>query len=230
MQTSFSIAQLADPDVAALQATVDKLKHRITLLEDTDAVENLVSMYGYYLDKQQWDLLTELFSTDSTMEISERGVYKGKQSIRKALELFGPQGIETEHVHNHMQLQPVIHVAPDGKTAHVRNRALSQLGTFNKLGLWMGGVYDNVYVKENGVWKIQKDHVYTTYFANYDGGWTHSPRPTAKPSDKIPPDAPATVHYDAFPGVNIPPFGYKHPVTGAPIKVPAPVVAAGEAK
>lgn len=219
----------ADPDVAALQATVAKLKTRITQLEDTDAIENLVSMYGYYLDKQQWDLFTDLFTADAQMEISERGVYNGKPSIRKALELFGPQGIEPNHLHNHMQFQPVIHIAADGKTAHVRNRAFSQLGTFEGPGLWMGGVYDNFYAKENGVWKIKRDHVYTTYFADYDKGWTNGPRGTAKPSDKIPPDGPATVHYDAFPGVYIPPFNYKHPVTGEDIKVPAPV-AAGAAK
>ena len=38
-------------------------------------------MYGYYLDKQQWDLLTDLFVEDSTMEISQRGIYIGKKSV-----------------------------------------------------------------------------------------------------------------------------------------------------
>ena len=37
-------------------------------------------MYGYYLDKQQWDLLTDLFVEDSTMEISQRGIYVGRKS------------------------------------------------------------------------------------------------------------------------------------------------------
>jgi hypothetical protein len=214
-----------DQAIAALESTVGTLQNRIQLLQDTDAIENLVSIYGYYLDKQQWDLLTDIFADDATMEISERGVYAGKPSIRKALELFGPQGIQPEHVHNHMQLQPVIHVAPDGKTARVRSRAFSQLGTFNGKGIWMGGVYENEYVKQDGVWKIKKDHVYTTYFADYDQGWSTGARGTAKPSDKIPPDRPATEHYDAFPGVYIPAFDYKHPVTGKNIQVPSPTAA-----
>jgi hypothetical protein len=212
--------QNVDQAIASLQSTVGDLQRRIVLLQDTDAIENLVSVYGYYLDKQQWDHFTDLFSDDATMEISERGVYVGKASIRKALELFGPQNIQPDHVHNHMQFQPVIHIDADGKTARVRNRAFSQLGTFGRAGVWMGGVYENVYVKQDGVWKIQKDHVYTTYFADYDKGWANGPRGTAQPSPKIPPDRPATEDYDAFPGVYIPAFSYKHPVTGQDIQVP----------
>lgn len=209
-----------DQAIASLQSTVGDLQRRVVLLQDTDAIENLVSIYGYYLDKQQWDQFTDLFTDDATMEISERGVYVGKPSIRKALELFGPQNILTGHVHNHMQFQPVIHIDADGKTAHIRNRAFSQLGTFGRNGVWMGGIYENVYVKQDGVWKIQKDHVYTTYFADYDQGWMKGPRGTAQPSPDIPPDRPATEDYDAYPGVYIPPFSYKHPVTGQDIQAP----------
>jgi hypothetical protein len=79
-------------------------------------------MYGYYLDKQQWDLLTDLFVEDSTMEISQRGIYIGRKSIRRAWELFGPQNIERNHLHNHIQMQPVIHVAWTD-SAWVRSRA-----------------------------------------------------------------------------------------------------------
>jgi len=125
----------SDAAVAALQKAVARLQRRVGLLRDADEIENLVSMYGYYLDKQQWDLFTDLFAEDSSMEISQRGVYFGKKGVRRALELFGPQNIETEHLHNHIQMQHVITVAPDGQRAWVRSRALSQLGTFNRIGI-----------------------------------------------------------------------------------------------
>ena len=212
--------QSVDQSIAELESSVAALSTRVERLKDVDAIENLVSAYGYYLDKQQWDDFVELFSEDSTMEISQRGVYVGKASIRKAMLLFGPQNIEPDHVHNHMQFQPVITVAADGKTAKVRSRAFSQLGTFNRSGLWMGGIYENQLVKENGVWRFHLDHVYTTYFADYEKGWTHGARGTAKPSPKIPPDRPSTEAYEAFPEVHIPAFHYPHPVTGQPITVP----------
>jgi hypothetical protein len=211
--------QDVDQAIAELESTVAALDSRVQRAKDQDAIENLVSAYGYYLDKQQWDDFVELFAEGATMEISQRGIYVGKASIRKAMELFGPQNILPNHVHNHMQLQPVIHVAPDGMTAKVRNRAFSQLGTFGRMGTWMGGTYENEFVKENGVWKFKLDHVYTTYFADYEKGWTHGARPTAKPSDKILPDQPSSEDYEAFPDVYAPAFHYPHPVTGQPINV-----------
>ncbi|HEV7716120.1 MAG TPA: nuclear transport factor 2 family protein [Steroidobacteraceae bacterium] len=209
-----STANADDPAAAALRLAITQLRHRIDIARDTDQVENMVSMYGYYLDKQQWDLLTDLFAEDSTMEISQRGVYLGKKGVRRALELFGPQNIEPNHLHNHIQLQPVIHVAPDGQRAWVRSRALSELGTFGQIGVWGDGVYENELVKENGVWKFRHDHVYTTFFTPYDPGWSMGARPTPKASPKIPPDRPPTVVYESFPEVNIPAFHYKNVVTG----------------
>jgi SnoaL-like protein len=204
----------SDPALAALQSAISQLHRRIQALHDRDEVENLVSMYGYYLDKQQWDLLTDLFTEDGTMEIAQRGVYVGHKSIRGALELFGPQNIEPEHVHNHIQLQPLITLSSDGRRAWVRSRALSQLGTFNRIAAWGDGVYENEMIKVNGVWKIHKDHVYTTFFTAYDKGWAVATNPAPKVSPKIPPDRPPTEVYEAFPGVYVPPFHYKNPVTG----------------
>ncbi|MGH8260754.1 MAG: nuclear transport factor 2 family protein, partial [Steroidobacteraceae bacterium] len=198
------------------------LEQRVLLLHDVAQIENLVSAYGYFLDKQQWDALAALFTQDATMEISQRGVYVGRPSIRRALELFGPQGIERNHLHNHMQLQPVIHVAADRRRAWVRSRAFSQLAVYETVGIWHGGLYENELVNQDGLWHLATDHVYTTYFAHYEQGWMSGPRPTPKPSEKIPPDRPATEVYESFPEVYIPPFHYRHPVTGRAVDVAQP--------
>jgi hypothetical protein len=187
------------------------LARRIRLLQDIEEIENLISMYGYYLDKQQWNLLTDLFVEDSAMEISQRGIYVGRKSVMRAWELFGPQNIERNHLHNHIQMQPVIHVAPDEQHARVRSRALSQLGTFGSIGVWGDSVYENELVKEKGIWKIKKDHLYTTFFAPYDTGWAMDPRPAPKVNDKTPPDKPPSEIYESFPGIYIPPFHYENP-------------------
>ncbi|HUN27368.1 MAG TPA: nuclear transport factor 2 family protein [Steroidobacteraceae bacterium] len=210
------------PDEASAARALQSLTRRVLRLDDAAQIENLISAYGYYLDKQVWDALAQLFAADATMEISQRGVYLGRASIRRALELFGPPGVERNHLHNHQQLQPVIHVAPDGRRAWARSRAFGQLGAFEGAGIWHGGVYENEFVKEDGIWKFARDHVYTTYFAHYDSGWMSGPRPTAKASEKIPPDRPPSVRYESFPEVYIPPFHYPHPVTGAAPGEPHP--------
>ncbi len=211
----------ADPAVVQLEATAAALQRRITLLNDQEQIENLISIYGYYLDKREWDELADLWADDGTMEISQRGIYIGKKSIRRALELFGPLHISTGYLHNHIQLQPVIHVSADGTRAWSRTRALSELGTYPTVGIWGDGVYENEYVKQDGIWKIAKDHIYTGFFATYDKGWQSGARPAPGPSAKIPPDRPPSELYDTYPGEYVPPFDYAHPVTGAPIEIPA---------
>lgn len=201
-------------DPAADEPALAALERRTLRLEDAAAIENLIGAYGYFLDKQQWDRLVELFAADGSMEVSLRGVYVGRRSIRRALELFGPQGIQPGYLHNHLQLQPVIHIAADGRRAWARSRALSQLGTYQGTALWHGGIYECEFVKVAGVWKYKHDHIYTTYFADYERGWAHGARAAPKPSDAIPPDLPPTEQYDVFPGRYVPPFHYPHPVTG----------------
>ena len=101
------------------------------------------------------------------------------------------------------------------------SRAFSQLGVHGRAGLWHGGVYENEFVKEDGVWRFKHDHVYTTFFATYDQGWQSGAGGAPKASAKIPPDRAPSELYEAFPGEYIPPFSFKHPVTGAPIAIPA---------
>ncbi|HTX24888.1 MAG TPA: nuclear transport factor 2 family protein [Steroidobacteraceae bacterium] len=210
----------ANQTLSDLRAQVARLQRRIVRIQDADQIENLISAYGYYLDKREWDELADLFADDATMEISLRGIYVGKQSIRRALELFGPLHIATGFLHNHIQLQPVIHVSEDGTRAWSRSRALSEIGTYQRTGIWGDGVYVNEYVKQNGIWKIAKDHIYTGFFATYDKGWESGAGPAPKASEKIPPDRPPSVLYDTYPGEYVPPFDYKNPVTGADIEIP----------
>jgi hypothetical protein len=37
------------------------MARRIRILQDIEEIENLISTYGYHLDKQRWNLLTDLF-------------------------------------------------------------------------------------------------------------------------------------------------------------------------
>jgi hypothetical protein len=114
-----------------------------------------------------------------------------------------------------MQFQPVIHVSPDGKTAQLRSRALSMMGNYGRGGQWMGGVYENVFEKVDGVWKFKHDRVMNTYFAPYEAGWKDLAQrapPGVTPSN--PPDLPPSGSFDMYPKNFLPPFHYANPVTG----------------
>jgi triacylglycerol lipase len=76
-------------------------------------------------------------------------------------------------------------------------------------------LYENEFVKEDGVWKFGIDHTFNTWTAGYDGGWVRSPgRTVPGPSKAFPPDTPTTFVFQMFPTVYEIPFHYPHPVTG----------------
>ncbi len=197
---------------SALNAELDARK-RLGLLEDVTQLERMNSIYGYYLAHLQWDDLTGIFSPTGSIEIAMRGVYVGSASVRRNLDLYGKAtdsqfGLQ----HNHMQFQPVIDVAPDGQSAKMRSRALSIMGQYERYSQWMGGVYENDYVKENGVWKIKRDQVFNTYFVPYTVGWkTVQPRPPPGITEVNPPDLPPSHPFEMYPRPFLPPFHYANP-------------------
>jgi hypothetical protein len=183
----------------------------IARLEAHEAIENLQAMYGYYLDKNQWDSVADLFTENATYEIGQRGVYRGKKRVREALNLIGPAGVQPGLLNNELQLQPVIHVSSDGRSAKARWRTLEMKGEHGKRGAWGSGIYENEYALEQGRWKISKLHYYVTFRADYDEGWLKRPLPIERVSEVLPPDAPPTEVYGSLPDVYLPPYHYSNP-------------------
>ncbi|WP_054529254.1 nuclear transport factor 2 family protein [Erythrobacter sp. SG61-1L] len=211
--TTPALAQNQSPE-----ARLAAYRERVERLEDQDAVENLQADYGYYFDKGLWDDVADLFSKDGSFEYGQRGVYIGRERIRRALLLFGPNGLAPAHLNNHMQLQSVIVVAKDGKSATGRWQGMVMLGEPGRNGVWGVGIYENRYVKEAGVWKISSLHFYPTALTDYDLGFMKSALPMEGMSALFPPDRPPTEIYRTLPGNYIPPFSFAHPVTGKSLK------------
>jgi hypothetical protein len=215
-----SAAEFAEaPDLADAAATSSwfaALADRVERLEDVEQIERLESIYGYYLASYRMDDLAGIFSDDGTIEIALRGVYAGKASVRRNLDLYPPVDL-----HNHMQYQPVIHLSADGTSALMRSRAMSIMGTYGQYSMWMGGIYENEYIEQDGIWKLRKDQVFNTYFINYAEGWKNNqPRRPPGISADNPPDAPPTIEFEMYPSAFLPPYHYPNPVTGAVVVAP----------
>jgi hypothetical protein len=205
------VTHASPPPLATTDPSLQAWDREVARLEAHDAIENLQGIYGYYFDKNQWDQIAALFTDDATYEVGQRGVYKGKQHIRAALDLTGPQGVHPGVLNNELQLQPLIHVSADGKSAKARWRTLEMKGVHGKAGQWGEGVYENEYALDDGVWKISKLHYYVTFRADYERGWSRNPLPIDKVSTRVPPDAPPTEVYGSLPEVYLPPYHYENP-------------------
>lgn len=209
------VTEISSGSLEDVVATLHSLDRRVGLLQDADDVEYLHTVYGYYLARNQWDELAGIFAEDGTIEIAMRGVYVGRASVRRNLDLYGVQSELPGILHNHMQYQPVIHVAEDGQSALMRSRAFSMMGGYEGVGRWMGGVYENLFIKRDGIWQIAKDQVFNTYFAAYDDGWKDLNR-SAPPgiTQNNPPDEQPTQNFEMYPKPFLPPYHYVNPVTG----------------
>ena len=210
------LAQEADPAarVTALEAKLTALEQEIELLEDTKAIKRLQRAYGYYADKKLSGEIGALFAENATAEIGGLGVFVGKARIAELYDFLLGDGLKDGELFNHIILQGVVHVGPEGNTAKGRWRALIQLGEHGESAVWSEGPYENEYVKEDGVWKFSKLHWYATLTAPYDPGWHRAQIPLDGPSPELPPDRPPTETYQSYPSAYLPMYHYDNPVSG----------------
>ena len=101
------------PDINLIQKLtdrIDELERRLQVQEDIHQIKNLQRAYGYYIDKALWEQVADCFAEDGSLELAQRGVYIGKERIRKILETMPDlkDGIHHGMVSNHMNLQPII--------------------------------------------------------------------------------------------------------------------------
>jgi hypothetical protein len=107
------VTPLARRSREALATQLDAAERAIDAAEDRASIENLQTAYGYYLATLLWDDLAGLFADDGSIEIAMRGVYVGRPAVRRNLNLYGQAGLDDGVLHNHMQFQMVINVAPE---------------------------------------------------------------------------------------------------------------------
>lgn len=198
--------------VAELEAQVRALELQVDRLQAAVDVENLNATYGYYVDKSMQDAISALFAEDSTLEILGRGVFIGRDRVYEYMRRLGAP--QAGSLFNHMQLQPIVTISADGTSAEMRTRLFVMFGANGRAAQWGEGIYENTFVKQNGVWKYKNLHGYQTYYTNYDQGWAKHSAGMFDPFPGYPPDMPQSVTYAPYPAAFIPPFHYRHPVTG----------------
>jgi hypothetical protein len=145
--------------------------HTVAQLEAENALENLQRAYGFYVDKAMWKDAADLFADDATLEVTGHGAFVGKSRILQYLTSLSPDGLTRGKLMNYLQLQPVVHITQDGKTAQGRWRFIAEIGEWQKSQFWGAGRYENEYVKQNGIWKIKTLKAQFSIHTPYADGW-----------------------------------------------------------
>jgi hypothetical protein len=130
---------------------------------------------------------------------------------------------------DHFISQDIVDISDDGTTAWGRFRCLMQAGSHESKEpkvrpmpdqCWEGGIHENTYVREDGVWKIKALNYNMLWQADYEAGWAHSnvhlpPLTRTFPEDPHGPDELFGETPAFWPHTRVVPFHYPHPVTGA---------------
>lgn len=222
--TALALLMVAAPAQAqSIDAQIEQLTEHVERLEGARAVRKLQRAFGFYVDRGLWGEAADLFADDGTIEIGIDGVYVGKERIREYLRRLhgGHEGLIYGQLNEWVTLQPAIHVATDGLSATARWRDHGMLGQYKSHAEWRDGIYENSYVKEDGVWKIQSLHLYVNFVAPYERGWARlrggEGLAQSEASKAFPPDRGPTASYSPFPAAQVPEFQARHPVTGRPV-------------
>lgn len=208
----------AESELASFEALTEEvaaLRYRAKQLNESSIVGNLQNAYGYYVDRKMWDDVADMFTTRGTLQMGNQGVYAGRASIRHALEQLGPQGLRQGQVNDHLQLNTIVTVAPDGNSAEVRGTQLRMTGENGKQAQWGLDVFKNTYVKELGGWRIQSVRIYPRLTTDYYQGWGRSALPAPGPSKEFPPDRQAPARYQSYPKAQAVPVDFELPLVAA---------------
>jgi hypothetical protein len=210
--------------VKALEDQVKTMGYQIKALQtllDIEEIMKLQRSYGFYLEHWMFQEIVDCFSNspDVVVDLYPLGIWKGKQGI---IRYFGQRKeYDPEFLHQIMQLSPIIHVDPDGKTAKGRWYGYGPIadphgGIADEL--LHSGTYEMEYVKEGGVWKIKTLAWRVNYIATPGKGFVEFDRESVfGPNFKFRGSGPDVVtkgKSTAYPSGYIYPFHYKHPVTG----------------
>jgi hypothetical protein len=224
---------MSDADrIAALEAQVAELGRRLTVQEDEQAIRKLHHLYGYLIDQCLYREVVDLFTDDCEVRFFG-GSFKGKAGTRRlyidrfqSSFTYGNNGPVDGFLLDHPQHQDVVDVQSDGVTAFARFRCTMQAGRHQDFGdasQWFeGGIYENVYKKVDGAWRIHVLAYSPQWHADFDAGWART-RPHYVPFfDKVFPDDPTgpdelITDVWLWPTRKVVPFHNVHPVTGKPI-------------
>jgi hypothetical protein len=213
-----SSAQDAATRLAELQSRLANVQSRSMRISDINEIQNLQGAFGYYFDKMLWEHVLDLLSDEATLEFGLSGVFVGKDRIREYLYGLGGgrEGPIEGVLFDHLQLQPIITISDDGRSARGRWRSWVFAGVSGSGsgGDWGEGPWENEYVKEADVWKISKLHWYATFMAPYEGGWLNADADDVREHtvvSGVEPDEPTTAGYEPFPTAYTPPLHFSNP-------------------
>jgi hypothetical protein len=218
----FMNAKELELKIEKLEKQVKAQEKELTILKDIEAIKKLQKAYGYYVEHMMYQEIVDCFSDSPEVRLDWlEGQWAGKEGVKNYFAFMKKTPLNFQH--QVMQIAGVVDVDPDGKTASGRWYAFGAMFFPQPEGMkraFVTGIYENRYIKENGVWKMLAIKWVIPYAVTPTGEW-RMPEDVNRPylagqwkgpSPDIPLDREDLRYLTGY----IFPFHYNHPVTGKP--------------
>ncbi|MBN2238233.1 MAG: nuclear transport factor 2 family protein [Dehalococcoidales bacterium] len=221
-----------------LEAKVKELEKKVESLQrlqDIEDIKRLQHAYGYYLMNWLHEELIDCFSKSPETKLEwPQGTFTGPDGPRNFFGNINTKD-DPEFMHQMMQISGIVTIEPGGDRAKGRWWGFGAMAipagsmeTSGGEGVSQGigcGIYEEEYIREDGVWKILKLKWVPVYNGSIENGWV-APERKAKPKEVSAPinsnGFPESWHPDSgpdpvtwdYPSGRVLPFHFPHPVTG----------------
>jgi uncharacterized protein (TIGR02246 family) len=128
-----------------------------SILEEKDAIRDLMSAYCFHVDEGEFDKFAALFATDGTFEPGPQGKYQGREAICKFIASVVPrpgEGPARKHcTMNHM-------ITVNGSEASAYSYIIVVRESESGIIPSLAGRYEDLLIKQDGQWrfKLRKIH------------------------------------------------------------------------
>jgi hypothetical protein len=159
-----------DSDREELARRLEELSARLQRFEDIEAIKRLKARYAECADRGK--NLMELCADDIVWDGGERfGRHVGKQAFRE----FGQRNAKVITWTLHYMIPSEIEVSDDGESArgawYLWELAIMPKADGEAEAVWIGGTYEDTFVKEQGRWKFKTVTLRLDVLSPYGDGW-----------------------------------------------------------
>lgn len=139
-------------------------------LHDREAIKELMARYCYTVDSRDWAAVASLFAEDAVADFGPLGRATGRDDVHEWFETVPAEGLP---FFRHMVHNPIIEV--DGDEASGTWYADVPSITDDDEAIWIQGIYENEFVREDDEWRFSLMDYEFSYAAPYDKGWAEQP-------------------------------------------------------
>lgn len=130
-----------------------------SILEEKDAIRDVMSAYCFYVDNGEFEKFTNLFTADGIFEAGPMGKLQGREAIRNFITAAVPREGEGP-ARKHCTLNHLIRVNGAEAQADSYIIVLRESDSGGSIMASLAGRYEDLLVKEGGEWrfKVRKIH------------------------------------------------------------------------